>query len=440
MRYSSEYQTLGYTWPDNTVTWSLWDGVDDGDVRLERLDSPFDPDVWLRMARDAFNAWEAVCGIDFVEVSDSSDSDIRIGWAGSTGNAFFAPWLWADDTIAYGVIGITRAIVLGGVETEFNHDVLYDIFNHEVGHAVGLDHGEQPSVVNPLWSGGVGRDPLQPDDIAGAVALWGEPLSVLVANDNPAATIRGTEGADTLNGGDGNDNVYGEVGNDALLAGGGNDYIAGGAGNDRIWGQAGDDGLDGGAGADLIFGMGGNDTITGGEGGDIILSGEGDDTIAGAGGNDRIWAGDGNDTINGGEGVDFLAGGTGNDSLIGGPGADYLTGEEGDDTIDGGTGYDVLAGGAGNDSLVGGADGDTFFGQEGSDVFIVRNGVNWIMDFESVDRLNIGQIPYHVQAHAVQQDAHLRITLWDGGELYLANTTLADVIDNLIYAGSDLLV
>ena len=128
-----------------------------------------------------------------------------------------------------------------------------------------------------------------------------------------------------------------------------------------------------------------------------------------------------------------MAGGTGNDSLSGGAGIDYLLGEAGDDTLDGGAGVDVLAGCAGNDRLIGGAEGDTFFGQAGAGTFVIAGGVNWVMDLDDADRLDIGMTLPQVQAAATQVGAHLHIELAGGGDLYLANTTLAEVeADHLI--------
>ena len=263
------------------------------------------------------------------------------------------------------------------------------------------------------------------------------PVPVPVAN--PATTERGTGAADTLTGGEGNDNIDGEGGNDALLGGAGGDYINGGAGNDRIWGQDGNDGLAGGAGDDLAYGQAGADTLAGGAGDDTLLGGEGYDQIRGDEGADKLWGESGRDTLEGGAGADVLGGGDGNDSLRGGAGVDYVWGEAGDDTIEGGAARDLLVGGSGNDRLVGGAEGDTYFGGGGSpgasgaDTFVVTGGVNWVMDFDSSDRLDLGMTLAQVQAAATQLGEHLHVALAGGGDLYIANTVLADVeADNLI--------
>ena len=129
----------------------------------------------------------------------------------------------------------------------------------------------------------------------------------------------------------------------------------------------------------------------------------------------------------------YLKGGAGPDTLTGGAGKDYLAGESGDDVLEGGPGRDVLAGGAGNDRLIGGAEGDTFFGQAGADTFVVTGGVNWVMDFDSSDRLDLGMTLAQVQAAATQLGEHLHVALAGGGDLYIANAVLADLeADNLI--------
>ena len=367
----------------------------------------------------------------------------------------------------------TRVI---GASTQAGDDVLMDLTAFGGGTIRFVD-----TTIAALGADrftGLGTDGPAPDTPAPALPT---------PNTNPDATERGGAGNDTINGGTGNDNVYGEGGDDALLGGEGDDYIDGGAGDDRLWGQAGDDGIDGGTGDDLVFGEAGNDTIAGGEGDDVILSGEGDDAVAGGDGFDRVWGGGGADTLHGGAGRNFLAGdeggdfiyggdgadvviagsgndsvsgrggddriigGTGNDTIHGGAGRNYLNGSDGDDSITGGAdrdyldgeggndtlvgggARDVLAGGAGNDSLVGGDEGDTFFGQAGADVFDVTGGRNWIMDFEEADRLDVGMNLGQLQAAATQLGADLHVALAGGGDLYLANTALADIeADNLI--------
>ena len=248
------------------------------------------------------------------------------------------------------------------------------------------------------------------------------------------ATEEGTAGNDTLTGGSGDDNIDGQGGADALLGGAGDDHVDGGTGSDRLWGQAGNDGLRGGGGDDLVFGGEGNDTIAGGLGRDILLGGAGNDQIRGDAGNDGIWAEGGEDVARGKEGDDFVAGGSGDDTLFGGTGNDYLAGEEGDDVLWGQDGTDVLAGGAGDDTLYSqGTELETFFGGAGADTFVIPRGLKWIMDYDPTsDRLDIQMSRDRIEDKATQLGEHLHIDLGDG-DLYLANTTMADITeDNVI--------
>ena len=277
----------------------------------------------------------------------------------------------------------------------------------------------------------------------GSITFWNTPIGLIGASDfiglrtgsspNRTPPQYGTGGAERLEGGSGIDILHGEGGNDTIVGRAGDDYLTGGRGNDRMVGGTGDDLINGNTGNDLMFGLPGNDTILGGAGHDIVLGGEGNDWISGGEGIDRIWAQGGNDLVEGDEGNDFLAGGTGNDSLLGGAGSDYLAGEAGNDSLDGGAGRDIFAGGPGNDRLIGGAEGETFFGQGDADTFVIRGGTNWIMDFDSSDQISIGMNLSQVQNAATQLGEHLHVALPGGGDLYLANTTLAEIeADNLI--------
>ena len=256
-RTSSEYRTLGHQWADSTVTWSFADFVIVGDPRQAHIGSTFlvdDSDGMRSLIRDAFNAWEAVCGIDFVEVTDSAASDIRIGWTSAAESdgpggtlAYWQAWTWlGTSTTKDGVIAIDRA------DSGVSHSDIYDTVLHEVGHALGLDHsnirnvvmsgglGTEPGGLTPYWGGVPGRDPLQPDDIAGAVALWGAPTGGVGGPTTPPPpppprgptsgddTLFGTQGPDSIDGGTGNDIIYGLRGNDTLRGGAGNDTLDGG--------------------------------------------------------------------------------------------------------------------------------------------------------------------------------------------------------------------
>lgn len=206
------------------------------------------------------------------------------------------------------------------------------------------------------------------------------------------ATMRGSNGNDSLTGSSGADGIEGRLGDDALFGMDGNDTIHGGQGHDRIDGGAGDDRLMGGVGNDTLIGGAGNDTLQGGSGGNELsggagndwlhgddgagryFGGTGDDTILGGSGNDSLFGEDGNDSLRGQGGHDFVDGGSGNDTLRGGGGGDTLSGGLGNDVLYGGSRGDLLDGGAGNDALYGRSGGDTLSGGDGDDLLYGGSG------------------------------------------------------------------
>ncbi len=156
------------------------------------------------------------------------------------------------------------------------------------------------------------------------------------------------------------------------------------------------------------LGGSGDDTLTGNDLNNTIAGNGGDDQIEGHEGNDNLYGGSGEDVLLGGIGEDGLFGGTDNDELTGGAGNDSLNGEQGDDTLNGdagmdwlygGDGLDVLNGGsetdalfgeAGNDTLNGGAGGDSLDGGFGDDILNGGEGVDWLFGSFGADQLNGG--------------------------------------------------
>ena len=435
------YRPLSFLWPaDKTeLTYSFATHVISSDG--ERDDSvggnPPGPNV-QRAVRDAMDAWESVCDVTFREVADSANADVRIGWMparnspaddyyesdGPGGDAGLA-WLWDSGRV------ITHAsIAFDPADTPWNATTLYDVALHEVGHVLGIEHsnvhnvvmsgglGTEPGGVTPYWEGVPGRDPLQPDDIAAAVALWGpapgtqpppptqappfrhpEPPGDVSTSDEWDFT--GTDYNDHWTGGSGDDFAYSNIGDDTLIGGAGNDQLSagignssldGGTGDDQLLGgigtfgdtlQVGNDTLNGGAGNDQLYGGNGSDSLVGGTGDDYMCGDEGwwtlaeapgNDTLNGGAGNDVLYGQNGNDSLDGGAGNDFLIGGAGNDSLDGGVGNDVLYGQNGNDTLDGGSGNDTLVGGTGSDTLWGRDGNDGLFAGEGNDFLLAGEG------------------------------------------------------------------
>ncbi|MGO4127361.1 M10 family metallopeptidase C-terminal domain-containing protein [Inquilinus sp. YAF38] len=84
--------------------------------------------------------------------------------------------------------------------------------------------------------------------------------------------------------------------------------------------------------------------------------------------------GSGNDTIQGNIAGNVLNGNAGADSINGNSGNDTINGGDGNDVLTGGYDVDVINGGAGNDWIEGGFTKDTVDGGDGNDTFYVRQG------------------------------------------------------------------
>jgi serralysin len=134
----------------------------------------------------------------------------------------------------------------------------------------------------------------------------------------------------------------------------------------------------------------GNDTIVGNSANNTLNGNAGNDTISGAAGNDTLSGGAGTDTLNGGDNNDTLNGGDSNDTLNGDAGDDTLNGDAGTDTLNGGAGTDALNGGDNNDTLNGDAGNDTLNGDAGNDILNGGDGNDILLGGAGTNTLNGG--------------------------------------------------
>jgi Ca2+-binding RTX toxin-like protein len=273
------------------------------------------------LIRSVFALWDLLTGINFVEVADSSSSQLRVGvddidGAGST--IGLASWWFTGGSITQGTIEFEV-----GAFSDTN--TLYLIGLHELGHAIGLGHsGSSFDIMFPTVGTQTG---LSIDDITGGRVLYSNGL-----------TLQGGTGGDPLNGGVNDDIIFGFEGGDTITGNGGDDILVGGRdSNDAA------DSLGGGTGNDIIYGNGGADSISDTSGNNIVIGGFGNDSVFLGSGSDIVYGNQNDDRINAGDGNNVVFAGQGNDSVATGTGVDLIYGHEGNDTMAGGTGADRYA-------------------------------------------------------------------------------------------------
>lgn len=168
------------------------------------------------LVREAFEAWEAVIDIDFVEVSDDSSVAFRLGWDtidgpfGVVGTAQYSGTKFTGPlfTINQAEIRFDTAETwsLDQTSNEQNNN-FYTTALHEIGHAIGLGHTDNPdTVMFPFMQESV-LD-LATGDIQGAQLQYG-------ARTTPEIT----SGDDRIMLSDGNEAVDGLGGTDIAIVG-----------------------------------------------------------------------------------------------------------------------------------------------------------------------------------------------------------------------------
>ena len=262
---SAPYLLYDAQWPEprNVITYSFATRFIPSDGERDDSVGGAAPAAWHQtVVREAMDAWEAVCGVTFREVSDSASADVRIGFQPLRGSS--APDLYESDGVD-GTAGITWTWSIGTRITaqsiafdpaDSSHRTqFYDTALHELGHVLGLNHSDVKYVVmsgglndgtgtTPYWGGVPGRNPLQPDDVAGAVALWGPAAGSPPTPVGPTSgddVLSGTPAGDTIDGEGGNDRIDGRGGDDTLRGSGGDDILIGGPDGSTLFGQAGAD-------------------------------------------------------------------------------------------------------------------------------------------------------------------------------------------------------
>lgn len=181
----TNYNLIGGKWNTEIVTWSF--------ATENYADQSFDfsyimsEPSYQQDVKDAFDRWEDVVNLSFVNVSDSREADIRIGWDFIDGkvdgqySTLAEAWYIVNSQgffekstlIRFDIDDFTPSLNFGN---NINGDDYFeDTALHEIGHALGLDHYDaSPAIMNAIVNG---VTDLTQSDIDGVHAIYGEPTA-----------------------------------------------------------------------------------------------------------------------------------------------------------------------------------------------------------------------------------------------------------------------
>ncbi|MCB2082306.1 MAG: M10 family metallopeptidase C-terminal domain-containing protein [Rickettsiales bacterium] len=198
----------------------------------------------------------------------------------------------------------------------------------------------------------------------------------------------------------------------------------GGSASDHLQGNSANNQLIANSGNDTVFGDTGADTLIGGEGADYLQGNQGMDSIDGGTGDDEIRGGKDSDTITAGAGNDWINGNIGNDTVDAGDGNDVVRGGKDADTLYGAAGDDTIYGDLGNDFMLGGDGSDAF-------VFGQNSGVDTVGDFVQGEDVIQLATDYYIStedalAALVYQTDAVSLDLGNGNEIHIMGSYDAD--------------
>jgi predicted Zn-dependent protease len=165
---------------NNVITWSI--ATSPG-----KDDSPFSSYIgkqYQALIEKAFQTWAKASGLNLEEVSDSSQSDIRVGWGGfntsASGVVGYTTYQTQSGQLQPGVTirledpsqtslvgGPGGGLTYAGTKAD-----LYQVMLHEVGHALGFADNADPNSMMYYQATGA-NNTFDSNDIGGIQTLYG---------------------------------------------------------------------------------------------------------------------------------------------------------------------------------------------------------------------------------------------------------------------------
>jgi hypothetical protein len=268
----------GPRWPSDAITYSFADANLGG--QPAQFSSFITDAAYQRVVENAAAAWSAVSGVQFQLVPDSASVDIRVGFEtlnpaqtyelGSTywhsSAQYFLPGtiVLAEDPSQDTLIPLASGDFQYAGYTAY----LQQVFEHELGHALGLAHNpaDPNAVMNPTAGPDNSAGPDQ-SDIQAIQSLYGAPpgtsppgLAVLDRTTGQSIPATAQPYAGPVSGlQDEYINVTSDFLNISVITP--NWFIHSGSGTDAIQVSSGNNVLDGGTGSNFLTGGSGTDTF-----------------------------------------------------------------------------------------------------------------------------------------------------------------------------------
>lgn len=378
-----------------------------------------------QLARWAFEMWEMVADIQFIETTSAADITFADDYSGAYCNTSYT-----GESITSAFVNVSESWIDSYGSTIDSY--AFSTYVHEIGHALGLGHmGDYNGYASYTENAVFANDSYQVSVMSYFSQTenptvdgdYADPITAMMADILAIQTIYGAAGESSATSGDtiygigtNLDNIFGELLEEAI-SGQTSAKYSGEAVAVTIYDESGTDtlnfstlstsdyidlrqesfsnvgGYDGilaiarGTTIENVYSGGGNDTLAGNGADNLMNAGQGSDRAYGYSGSDTLLGEDGNDRLFGGGGRDRLYGGTGDDSLVGNGQNDKLYGGEGSDTLAGGSGKDKLFGGDGIDTLSGNGKRDVMFGEAGDDLLSGGGGRDRMLGGAGNDRL-----------------------------------------------------